>query len=730
MSIFYNESSKMFTLETDNSTYQMYIGAYGFLLHLYYGKKIENADLRYLLKSMDRGFSGNPYDAGSDRTFSTDTMPQEYSSFGTGDYRESCIKVINTIGSSAVDLRYASHRIFLGKLKLEGLPAVSAGKDESQTLEITLEDSCNSLEVVLQYSVLDKLDVITRSVRIINKGVQVIQLEKALSCCLDFNTKRDFDFITFYGRHTFERAVERTQTRHGKIRVDSIRGASSHQQNPFVILCDKAANETQGECFGFSLVYSGNFIAQAEVDQICQTRFVMGIHPESFSWNLEGGGSFQAPEVILVFSSTGLENLSHKYHDLFRGHVCRSKFMNQPRPILINNWEATYFDFDDQKLLAIAKDAAQTGIEMLVLDDGWFGKRDHDDSGLGDWVVNTDKIKCGLNEYCRQVNAIGLKFGIWFEPEMVSEDSNLYREHPDWCLQVPGRRGVRSRFQFVLDLSRPEVVEYLYQSVSLILKSANIEYVKWDMNRHLSDVWSGGLSKDKQGEVWHRYVLGLYSLLERLTTEYPNILFESCSGGGGRFDAGMLYYTPQIWCSDNTDAIDRISIQYGTSFSYPVSAVGSHVSAVPNHQTRRITPLNTRGIVAMSGTFGFELNICNMLSEEKEEIRKQIETFKEYRKIIHYGNYYRLTNPFQNHDYASWMFVQKDRSEALLCFVLLTSRSNPPVINLRLRGLDNKRNYKVGEKVYSGESLMNAGFVMPFMTDDFTAVQYHVVAVD
>ncbi|WP_167957269.1 alpha-galactosidase [Anaerosporobacter faecicola] len=725
MAILYHEQTKIFTMHTKNSTYQMQVGAYGYLLHLYYGSKIEGQELTYLLQYNDRGFSSNPAEAYKDRTFSLDFLPQEYSVFGMGDYRESGLQLQNTDGSFDVQLTYKSHEIYQGKRRLEGLPASYGTEKEVESLVITLQDEVTKVEVDLLYSVFEELDTITRSVQVRNKGIGTITLEKVMSCCLDFMNRCDFDYMTFYGKHTLERQVERTPIRHGKMSVESVRGCSSHQQNPFVILCDQDANEMHGECYGFSFVYSGNFKATVEVDQIHQTRFVMGIHDTGFCFTLEPGEAFVAPEVMMVYSEQGLGALSRNYHTLIQEHICRGKFKKARRPVLINNWEGTYFDFTAEKLASIAKDASKLGIEMLVMDDGWFGVRNDDYSGLGDWFVNTNKLQGGLSKLVEEVNSYGMKFGIWFEPEMVNEDSDLYRTHPDWCLKTPTREGNRSRFQYVLDMSREEVRTYLYERITAILKEANIEYIKWDMNRHLTNVYSISLPANRQGEVYHRYVLGLYDLLERLTTENPHVLFEGCSGGGGRFDAGMLYYSPQIWTSDNTDPIDRLRIQYGTSFGYPISSMGSHVSAIPNHQTGRVTPLHTRGVVAMSGTFGYELDMNKMTEEEKEEIKEQVAMYKKYYNTINYGAYYRLTNPYSSERFVAWEFVSEDGKNVLVNFVLTKPEHNPPIINIKLQGLERNKRYRVAgtEEVYTGAALMNAGYHLKEQFGDYTAVQ-------
>ena len=730
MPILFDDSINLFSLQTCHSTYQMLVGPYGFLLHLYYGAKIENQNLGYLIQQQDRGFSGNPFDAGTDRKFSLDTLPQEYPFSGSGDYREVCLAWQLPDGSSTVDLRYQEHRIFSGKTPLPGLPSCYGSDHEVQSLEIVMADVKTAMEVILQYSVFSELDIITRAVRIINRGTRPVILKRVLSCCVDFNIPKNYDILTFYGRHAMEHLVERTAVRHGKIRVDSVRGASSHQQNPFVILCDHDASEVNGNCYGLSFVYSGNFLAQVEKDQIDQIRLVMGLNPEDFQWTLDQAAVFQAPEVILGYSSNGFSALSHRFHALIRDHLCRGLHRHQRRPVIINNWEATYFNFDEKKLLSIARQAASLGIELFVLDDGWFGKRDDDTASLGDWYVNEKKIPSGLGGLARKINDLGLQFGLWLEPEMISEDSDLYREHPTWCFQVPGRKNIRSRHQLVLDLSQPEVIDYLHQKISGLLRSANISYIKWDMNRHMTDVYSAALPSTRQGEVRHRYIVGLYDLLERIIADFPDLLIESCSGGGGRFDAGLLYYSPQIWCSDNTDAIDRISIQNGTSFCYPISTIGSHVSACPNHQTGRSTPLSTRGIVAQTGAFGYELDLSTLSQSEQKLIKRQIDDFKRYSDLICFGRYDRLTPSGPCENYAAWMFVSEDQAEALVSFVRIRPQANSPQICICLRGLDADAVYLFdhGERI-QGAALMNAGLVIPVLQGEYVSCQFHLMRV-
>ncbi|MEF2954342.1 MAG: alpha-galactosidase [Blautia sp.] len=716
----------VFTLQTKSSTYQMKEEG-GFLFHNYYGPVIGDVDMSYLVCPMDRGFSGQPQEI-VDRRFSLDTRLLEYSAYGTGDYRDYCLHAVYEDGSHVTDLRFVSYEVKEGKYALEGLPAMYQGEEKAETLEITLRDEYKNLEVVLYYGVFEDLDVITRACKIINQSEEQVRLLRAYSMGLDFDNK-DMDMLHFYGRHAMERKMERSPLQHGFQGVESRRGYSSHQQNPFVILCKQDANEEYGWCYGASFVYSGNFSIQAEVSQTDLTRLTVGIQDTQFEFHLDSGESFTAPEVILSFSENGLGQLSRNYHKAIRHNLCRGKYKTERRPVLINNWEATYFDFTSEKLVAIAKDAKELGIEMLVMDDGWFGKRDSDYSGLGDWFVNEKKLKGGLKNLVEEVNKAGMKFGIWFEPEMISEDSDLYRAHPDWALTVPGRSFTRARHQLVLDFSREDVRTYIFDRMCEILESANIEYVKWDANRHLTDVWSAKLPADRQGEVFHRYILGLYDFLEKLTQRFPNLLIEGCSGGGGRFDAGMMYYHPQIWCSDDTDAIERLEIQYGTSFGYPVSTVGSHVSVCPNHQTGRSVSMKTRGIVAMAGTFGYELDITKLSEDDKEIVKVQVEEFKKYYDLIQNGDYYRLTDDGSKSPYVAWEFAAADQSEALLNVVVLRAKANPILHTVQVKGLKPDAVYRVEgtEEKYLGAALMNGGYPVPVLWDDYHSIQVHFV---
>lgn len=719
MAILYNEHKRILTLQTTRTTYQMKIDDFGFLLHLYYGGKTAG-DMDYLLTYQDRGFSGNPFDTGNDRTYSMDVLPQEYPVLGAGDYRSSALIIRNADGSDCCDLRYVSHEIRKGKYGLKGLPAVYAEEEEAQTLEILMEDPVSRVQVLLLYGVLEQEDIITRSAIIINHGEDRIVIEKAASACLDF-LDGDYDMISFYGRHAMERNFQRTPVDHGNFVIGSRRGASSHQYNPAVLIAESGASEDTGSCYGMVFVYSGNFMCEAEKDQYDHTRAMMGLQSELFHYPLLKGQELIIPETILCYSKEGFGELSRQYHKCIRKHLCRGKYQDQPRPILLNSWEAAYFDLSGEKILKLAEDAADLGIDMVVMDDGWFGKREDDNSGLGDWQVNEKKLGCTLGELIGKVNALGVKFGIWIEPEMVSEDSDFYREHTDWVMHIPGRKPIRARNQLVLDFSRKDVREHVFDRICRVLDQGKIEYVKWDMNRSLADVYS---LENEQGKVTYDYVLGVYDFLEKLRQRYPDMLIEGCSGGGGRFDAGMMYYTPQIWCSDNTDAIDRLRIQYGTSFIYPISTMGSHVSAVPNHQTGRSVSLHTRGVTAMAGCFGYELDTGKLSIEEKEEIKEQIRKYKKYAYLIQNGNYYRLSNPFVD-SCAAWMFETEDRQQVLLNVVMLETHGNMTICYVKLKGLNPDAVYQDTDtgKCYYGSALMEAGIPMPAQMGEYLSYQ-------
>lgn len=726
MSIHFSEKEKLFTIQTKNSTYQMKVDKLDYLLHLYYGSTLADGNMDYLLPSADVGFSGNPWDLQDDRTFSLDFLPQEFSSCGVGDYRINSINLTEENGCNVFDGRYVSHKIIDGVKNISGMPYIYDNNDNPKTLEITLKDNNTDLEVILNYTVFYEMDIIARSTTFKNNSKNDIRLNKIMSASVDFCDK-DLNLLHFYGRHAMERITEKTSIPHGITSFSSKRGTSSHHHNPSIILCEDDTTEFFGNCYGFTLVYSGNFLIEIEKDQFSQIRTNIGINPENFEYIIEKGQSFETPQVLMTYSKNGLSQLSQNFHKAIRNNICRGKYKLERRPVLINNWEATYFDFNDDKIVNIAKQASALGIEMFVLDDGWFGKRDDDNSGLGDWFVNNNKLKNGLPSLVEEINKMGMKFGLWFEPEMISYDSDLYRKNPDWAIKVPNRNPNKSRNQLVLDMSRQDVRDYLFERMTSILDSCNIEYVKWDMNRSICDAYSALLPKERQGEFYHRYILGLYDLLEKITSRYPNLLLEGCSGGGGRFDVAMMYYSPQFWCSDNTDAIERLQIQYGTSFIYPISTVGSHVSAVPNHQTGRTTTIDTRAVVAMSGSFGYEMDLNLITDEEKEKVKEQINTYKKLQPIIHNGLYYRLSSPITD-SYTAWQFVSTDLKETLVNIVVTKVFANKPHLVVKLKGLDENKKYIVeGEdKIYTGSMLMNGGIKLKNPNGNYPSYQLYI----
>jgi alpha-galactosidase len=728
MGIQYNAETKTFHLKAKDTSYVLGVLRDGYLVHYYWGKGISEYRHSNFLQFVDRGFSGNPYVQKDDRTFSLDTLPQEYPQYGNTDFRKPAYQVQLENGSTVSDLRYVSHTIFQGKAPLEGLPAIYVeAEEEAETLEITMEDSLNGLKVILRYTVFEQFNAITRSVRFVNEGSQSIKLLSALSVSVDFRDS-DYDFLHLHGAHVKERHIERKPLRHGIQSIESTRGASSHQHNPFIALLGKDTTEDNGDVYGFNFVYSGNFLAQAEVDPFNNTRVTMGINPFDFSWKLDADESFQAPEVVMVYSSEGLGDMSRTYHDLYRTRLVRGTYRDKERPILVNNWEATYFDFNEEKILEIAKAGSELGIELFVLDDGWFGKRDDDRSSLGDWFVDQNKLPNGLGSLAANVNEMGLEFGLWFEPEMISVDSDLYREHPDWCLHVPGRSRSESRNQLVLDFSREDVCDEITKRVCSILASAPISYVKWDMNRHMTEIGSALLPADRQRETAHRYMLGLYKVMEKITTSFPDVLFESCSGGGGRFDPGILFYMPQTWTSDNTDAVSRLKIQYGTSLVYPIVSMGAHVSAVPNHQVDRSTSMKMRGDVAMSGNLGYELDLTKLSAEEKKVVKQQVSTYKEIRSLIQFGDFYRLKSPFDGNETA-WLFANKDKTEAMVFYFRVLAEPAAPFAFLKLKGMDVTKQYQlVGtQHVYGGDELSYAGLSIPAeMKGDFQSYVWYL----
>lgn len=729
MPIFFDEAQNLFHLQSQNSSYIIQL-VRGYAAHVYYGRKLrQDSNLKGMLSFNERAsFSPNPIP--DDKSISLDTLPQEYPQYGSSDFRSPAYQVKLANGTRVTELAYRTHRILQGKPELKGLPAVyTEHESEAETLELELSDAVSGLTVILSYTVFADSAAITRSARIVNESGAPVVLERALSASLDF-ADSDYDALYLSGAWARERHVQRRRLAPGVTGIGSRRGSSSHQQNPFFALLRPDANERQGEVYGVSLVYSGNFIAEAEVEQFGMTRLQIGLNPFDFSWHLEPGESFQTPEAVLVYSNEGLGGMSREYHRLYRTRLCRGQHRDRERPILVNNWEATYFDFNADKIEAIAQAGSKLGIELFVLDDGWFGRRDRDNSSLGDWFEDRRKLPGGLKDLANRVKATGLQFGLWFEPEMVSPDSDLYRSHPDWCLHVPDRRRTEAREQLVLDMSRSDVREYLYERLSDIFSTVPVTYVKWDMNRNMTEIGSSEIPADRQKEIAHRYILGLYELLERLTGEFPHILFESCSGGGGRFDPGMLYYMPQTWTSDDTDAVERLKIQYGTSLVYPVSTMGAHVSAVPNHQVERTTSLTFRGDVAMSGNFGYELDLTKFTAEEQETAKQQIETYKEIRGLVQQGELYRLLSPFEGNE-TSWMFVSRDRNEALLFYFKVLAEPNAPLRNVKLEGLDPEKNYclEASGEIYGGDRLMALGLPVSSLRGDFASMWVRLKAV-
>lgn len=722
--ITYNEKERVFKLDTPNTTYMIgIVDEEDFVGHIYYGRKLREAEAAYLMRTGEPPFV--PGRNNRERCSFYDCFPFEYPTSGLGDYREGCIGVRTPGGHVGSMLSYVSHEIVPGKPKLDGLPATFGTEEECTTLKLVCADRYIGMQVELLYTVFHDVDVITRSVKVTNTGKEHFYLTRVYSACIDMDN-RDYDMVSLHGSWARERHIQRKSLGYGIQNVSSFRGESSHQDHPFLALVDKNTTQENGEIYAMNFVYSGNFCAQAEVTQFDYVRMTMGIHPENFCWKLEAGESFQAPEVVMVYTDRGFDAMTSTFHRLYKKHLIRGVYRDRKRPILINNWEATYFEFDTEKLLSIAREASELGIEMLVMDDGWFGKRNEANCSLGDWVVNEEKLKGGLPYLVEQINALGMAFGIWFEPEMISPDSDLYRAHPDWAIRLPGRAPVQSRSQYVLDLSRTDVREYVYESVAAILRSANIAYVKWDMNRQLSDLGSAWLTADSQGELSHRFVLGLYELQERLVTEFPDLLLENCSSGGGRFDPGMLYYSPQIWCSDDTDAIERLAIQEGTALIYPLSTMGAHVSACPNHILKRQTPFETRGHVALAGTFGYELDVTKLDQEELAMIPAQVALYHKYNDLIRGGDYYRIASYRENHSHDCWAVAAKDRSEVLVTWVQVLARANVHSRRVRLRGFDPKARYRLEdtEQIYAGEMLLRGGFLMENLSGDYKSRIY------
>lgn len=725
--ILFDEKSRVFHLRNTFLSYLIKIEESNVLAHIYFGKPVKQYKDNKNYPRRDRGFSGN-VPLNPDRSLSKDTLPQEYSSHGSMDFRTPASIIQRKNGSDLLDLRYDSHYITDGKPEIEGLPQTYVmDKSEAQTLVISLKDRETAIYFDLFYTIFTDRAVITRSVKIRNETGETIKLEKAASFQLDFAHTRRFDeVIALPGAHVNERQISRQSVLSGTKVFESRRGTSSHHMNNFIALVHHHTTENTGEAIGLQFVYSGNHSFELEKDQINQLRVVGGINSHRFSWELNAGQSFQTPEMILSYSSQGLNKMSQIHHELLRERIARGRHQFAERPILVNNWEATYFDFNSEKIKAIIDEAKELGIEMFVLDDGWFGKRDADNSSLGDWFEYEGKLTNGLREIADYAHSKGLKFGLWFEPEMISVDSELYRTHSDFLMQEPGRMPSASRSQHVLDFTRLDVRQTIEKQMRKILDTIPLDYIKWDMNRSLSDVYSITLDPQRQGEVAHRYMLGLYELLEHLTTDYPEILWEGCSGGGGRFDAGFIYYMPQSWTSDNTDAVERMKIQYGTSLAYPISSITAHVSAVPNHQTDRSTSLKTRGETAMSAVFGYELDLTKLSPEEKKQVKDQIISYQTIRPVIQYGHYYRLASPFEE-NIAAWMFVSPKQDEAIVFLGRILASAQPAFHEVYLMGLDDEALYQeqTSKRIFSGAELMTVGLYFPDFQGDFQTELLH-----
>ena len=746
MGITYDDKNKLFTLKSKNTMYQMQIAVTGHLLHLYYGEPVSDC-CDYLYPLQDRGFSPNPYELREGRKWSLDQLPQEYSASNIGDYRTSALDVESNKGVIGSHLTYSAHEIRAGKYRLDTLPSARGESDDADSLVLCLKDELTGIEIDLMYAVYEETDVITRAVRIRNASESAFNINQIASLCLDVPYGIN-DAMHFHGRHAMEMQKERIEIPFGNTIISSSRGMTSHQHNPLVVLLGKETNEDYGDCYGVMLEYSGSHSISVEKDQSESVRVVAGINDKHFSWKLGSGESFETPESILTYSSKGITGLSHNYHRFIRKHIIERPAAETLKPVLLNSWEALYCDFDESDILKLAEKSKELGADLFVMDDGWFGNRIDDRRSLGDWFENPDKFPEGLKSTSDKIRAMGLKFGIWIEPEMISEESELIKQHPEWVLRVPGRQPTMSREQMVLDLSRKDVREHLENVISDLLERLSASYVKWDMNRGLSDLYSAEIDAKLMRELPHRYMLGLYELLGNLKRKHPDVLFEGCAGGGGRFDAGMMSYFPQIWTSDNTDPIARLSIQYGASHAYPISVMGAHVSASPNHQTGRTTALGVRAMVAMSGSFGYELDPDKLSEQEISEIREQIERFRVYENILHEGLYYRLSDEKVMKDYCAWQHVSEDGSETVVNFIITNPQANANAVNIRLKGLRDNTYYEIvredkfgaaedglrawltGEKrigmVLKSDTLMRAGLSIMPMQGDYPGVQYYL----
>ncbi|WP_288489616.1 alpha-galactosidase [uncultured Limosilactobacillus sp.] len=719
MSIHVNEEHKLFHLQTAKTSYIFKILENGNAGQLYYGPQIPvKKDYPNLASREEHDCTNTLTVDQSD--FQLELIKQEYAGLGKGDYRYPAYQITYPNGSRTSEFEYTGYEVADGKERLKNMPSAFDDQgDDSQTLTVTFKDELANLILQLHYTVFEKEDVIVRSATFINHGQEAVTLDRALSLQLDL-PDHDYDMLQFSGSWARERHLIRTPLRSGIQSIGSLRVASSHQQNPFFALARPHTDNHQGAAFGFNFIYSGNFIDSVEVDQFDTTRVLVGINPDDFGWKLANGESFQTPEAVMTYTSDGLNQMSQQLGAFYQDHLINQHFAHQDRPILINNWEATFMDFNEAKLMKIVDQADKLGIEMFVLDDGWFGHRDDDKSSLGDWFVDQKKFSNGISGFADRVHDKGMKFGLWFEPEMISIDSKLYEKHPDWMIATPGRQGTPARNQYVLDMTRQEVIDYLFEHMSAIIKQTKLDYIKWDMNRNITEMYGAKLPADQQLEFPHRYILGVYQLYARLTEAFPKVLFESCASGGGRFDLGMMYYAPQAWCSDDTDAVERIKIQDGTSYGYTQNMWGAHVSAVPNDQVGRLTSLDTRAAVAYFGDFGYELDITKMAADELATIKKQVAFYKQYRHLFQFGKFYRLDNPDTNNDNVyGWQVVNEDRSEAILTRFQILNGANPAYIRVYFAGLDPEATYTVndGEEHFSGAELMNAGYFVPRIMD-------------
>lgn len=724
MSITFNESNKTFYLNGKDYSYVFYINKMGYPTHLHFGAPVPCEDMFFSQSVGARSQIATPAGIDAPELSYNNTLP-EISFFGTSDYREPTFLVENKRGDRLCDLEYIGHDIVSVKPAISGMPSLDGG----ETLILHLKDRFGEMKADLYYTVYGDASVLTRRIVYINGGNTSVRLHRAYSFTLGFGGI-DYDVTTFPGNWMAERTPERTAMKYGVISADSKRYSSSSTQNPFMMITSKDATESQGEAYGISLVYSSSFVLKAEGTSNGDSIVTGGINDFDFSWKLDAGESFETPEAVLAYSADGIGGMSRALHDAFREHLINKRFVKQPRPIVINNWEATYFNFDNEKLCAIVDAVEGTGIDTLVLDDGWFGERKNDYYALGDWYVNENKLVGGIDVIIDHTHKKGMKFGLWFEPEMINENSDLYRAHPDYAIGVPERPRSYSRHQYCLDLTRKEVRDCVVEMINKMLREHKIDYVKWDYNRNVTDAFSVELEPERQSEFAHRYALGVYDICERIVNGNPNVFFEGCAGGGGRFDPAMLYYFPQIWTSDCSDADTRTRIQYGTSIMYPLSSMSCHVSAVPNHQTGRVTPIATRADIAHLGATGYELDTTKFTDEDKQTVKAQVDEYTAMQDIILEGDLYRLESPYVS-NYFSEIVVTKDKTRAVLCLYRRESLANGDTKRIRLQGLDKNKTYRIEKLniVASGATLMNVGIAANYRLEDYTSNMYMITEV-